>query len=115
MKFYRKIITLFALLLLAGTVKKPWEAAIGADLRHDKLLSEPLNLTTRESIGQTSSAVALGGLRSVVASFWNIRAYTSFEESNWVKLEDQFVVHANSVERLTTYPMCSALKGLAVL
>jgi hypothetical protein len=89
MKFYRKIITLFALLLLAGMVKKPWEAAIGADLRHDKLLSEPLNLTTRESIGQTSSAVALGGLRSVVASFWNIRAYTSFEESNWVKLEDQ--------------------------
>jgi hypothetical protein len=37
------------------------------------------------------------------------------ESKQGVKLEDQFVVHANSVERLTTYPMCSALKGLAVL
>ncbi len=90
MKFYRKISTLLVLLLLAGIIKRPWEAAIGADLRKAKLLSEPLDLTIRENIGQTSSAVALGGLRSVVASFWNIRAYTSFEESNWVKLEDQY-------------------------
>jgi len=33
------------------------------------------------------------------------------ETHQGVKLEDQFLVHANSVERLTTYPMCSALNG----
>ena len=34
------------------------------------------------------------------------------ETHQGVKLEDQFLVHANSVERLTTYPMCSALLGV---
>jgi Xaa-Pro aminopeptidase len=33
------------------------------------------------------------------------------ETHQGVKLEDQFLVHANSVERLTTYPMCPALNG----
>jgi hypothetical protein len=33
------------------------------------------------------------------------------ETHQGVKLEDQFLVHANSVERLTKYPMCSALNG----
>jgi Xaa-Pro dipeptidase len=28
-----------------------------------------------------------------------------------VKLEDQFLVHADSVERLSTYPFCAALDG----
>ena len=28
-----------------------------------------------------------------------------------VKLEDQYLIHADSVERLTTYPFCSALDG----
>jgi Xaa-Pro aminopeptidase len=34
------------------------------------------------------------------------------ETHQGVKLEDQFLVHANSVERLTTYPMCPALNGV---
>jgi hypothetical protein len=37
------------------------------------------------------------------------------ETHQGVKLEDQFLVHANSVERLTTYPMCPALREVATL
>lgn len=41
-----------------------------------------------------------------------IESYVGDPESRQgVKLEDQFLVHADSVERLTTYPFCSALDG----
>ena len=41
-----------------------------------------------------------------------IESYVGDPESHQgVKLEDQYLVHADSVERLTTYPFCSALDG----
>ena len=41
-----------------------------------------------------------------------IESYVGDPESHQgVKLEDQFLVHADSVERLTTYPFCTALDG----
>lgn len=56
----------------------------------DGLLSTPLEINEREKIGQTMSVVALGGLRSMVASFINLRAYGSFQDSDWIKLEEEF-------------------------
>jgi Xaa-Pro aminopeptidase len=41
-----------------------------------------------------------------------VESYVGDPESHQgVKLEDQFLVHTDSVERLTTYPFCTALDG----
>lgn len=90
MNFYRKIGSVILLLLLAGWVKSPWELAAQRDFMQAGLLSQPLDLDTKEKIGQTSAAVALGGMRSVVATFINLAAYGSFEDRDWPKLEERY-------------------------
>ena len=50
----------------------------------------PLEIATRDRIGQTSSAVALGGLRTLVATFLNLRAFTYFTEQRWDDVADTY-------------------------
>lgn len=61
----------------------PYEAALRDELRAGGLTPPPLEIGTRDRIGQTSSAVALGGLRTLVATFLNLRAFTFFQEQRW--------------------------------
>ena len=89
-KSHRKLVAVLLILLLAGFVKSPWERAMTRRFMADQLLMKPLDIEVREKIGQTGAAVALGGLRPVVATFLNLRAYGSFEDRAWVRLEDQF-------------------------
>ncbi len=49
-----------------------------------------MEITTSERIGQTSSAVALGGLRTLVATFFNLRAFTYFTEQRWTDVASTF-------------------------
>ncbi|NJM36475.1 MAG: hypothetical protein HC845_00580 [Akkermansiaceae bacterium] len=65
-----------AALLLFGAARMPYEAALAKELRAARLTPQPLEIGTREKIGQTSSAVALGGLRTLVATFLSLRAYS---------------------------------------
>jgi hypothetical protein len=74
----------------AGFLKDGWERALHGKFQHQGLIAQPLDISQREKIGQTMSVVALGGLRSLVASFMNLRAYGSFQDSDWVKLEGEF-------------------------
>ncbi|MEI6604720.1 MAG: hypothetical protein WCP35_05385 [Verrucomicrobiota bacterium] len=83
MKHWRKPLIVLAAVLLAGAVRLPLEAALTNELRGAGLLAAPLPIDTREKIGQTSAAVALGGLRTLVATFLNLRAYTFFTETRW--------------------------------
>lgn len=90
MKMTRNIVVVSVTLLLAGLLKSPWEEQAQVRFIEQGMLSRSLETGVREKIGQTSAAVALGGLRSVVATFYNLKAYGSFENREWVKLEDQF-------------------------
>lgn len=90
MNFYRKIATVLVLLLAAGWLKSPWEAAAQKNFVAAGLLSPPLDVATKEKIGQTCAAVALGGMQSVVATFINLAAYGSFEDRDWPKLEERY-------------------------
>lgn len=90
MNFFRKIAVVVLSLVLAGFVKSPWEERAHRDFTEQSLLFRPLEIGVRERIGQTFAVVALGGLRSVVASFFNLKAYGSFENRDWVNLEDQY-------------------------
>lgn len=79
-------------LLAFGAARMPFEAGLEKELRAANLLPEKLEIGTREKIGQTSLAVALGGLRTLVATFMNLRAFAFFEEQKWNDVADTYDV-----------------------
>lgn len=90
MKRLPRILLLAAAVLAAGALRLPFEAALTRDLRSQNLLLPPLDVTTQAKLGQTSAAVALGGLRTVVAVFQNIRANTAFQQQDWTRVAATF-------------------------
>jgi hypothetical protein len=75
---------LLALALLAfGAARLPYEDRLSREFRATGLFPARLEIGRGERIGQTSSAVALGGLRTLVATFLNLRAFTAFTEQRW--------------------------------
>ncbi len=90
MKNWHRIGILLIALLAFGAARMPYEAALGKQLRADQLTPPPLEIGTRDRIGQTSSAVALGGLRTLVATFLNLRAFTFFQDQRWDDVAETF-------------------------
>ncbi len=90
MNIWRKSGILALAILAMGAARLPFEAALSHDLREAGLFPPAMEIGTRERIGQTSSAVALGGLRTLVATFLNLRAFTAFTEQRWSDVEDTF-------------------------
>lgn len=68
----------------------PFEAGVARELREANLTPPKLQIGTGERIGQTSSAVALGGLRTLVATFLNLKAFTYFQDTKWDELAETF-------------------------
>jgi hypothetical protein len=76
--------TILAMAVLGfGAARLPFEASLAKELRSAGLTPLAMEIGTREKIGQTSSAVALGGLRTLVATFLNLRAFSFFQEKRW--------------------------------
>ncbi len=90
MNIWRKSAVLAVALLGLGAARLKYEAGLGEELRAAGLFPPPLEIGTRDRIGQTSSAVALGGLRTLVATFLNLRAFTFFTEQRWDDVADTF-------------------------
>lgn len=90
MKSARKLLVVLLALAASGLALRPFEAAFMADLRERRIAPPPIDLETREALGQTTYAIALGGLRPLIATLRNIKAYTYFEYQEWAKLEDTF-------------------------
>jgi hypothetical protein len=76
--------------LAFGAARMPFEAGLAKELRASGLTPPPMEIGTRDRIGQTSSAVALGGLRTLVATFMNLRAFSYFQEQRWDDLAETF-------------------------
>jgi tetratricopeptide (TPR) repeat protein len=76
--------TILAVAVLGfGAARMTFEASLAKELRAAGLTPQAMEIGTREKIGQTSSAVALGGLRTLVATFLNLRAFSFFQEKRW--------------------------------
>jgi hypothetical protein len=90
MKTWQRNGILTAALLVFGAARLPFEAQVGKELRAAGLVPVAMEIGTREKIGQTSSAVALGGLRTLVATFLNLRAFSFFQEQRWDDVADTF-------------------------
>jgi len=89
-KLWQKSCVLGIALLAFGGARLQFEAGLSGELRKAGLFPAKLEIDTREHIGQTSSAVALGGLRTLVATFFNLRAFTFFTEKRWADVADTF-------------------------
>jgi len=90
MKAARKIAILLIVLLVFGAARLSFETRLLEDFRESGLSPRKIDIDTRDRIDQTSSAVVLGGLRTLVATFLNIRAHMFFEEQRWDDLERTF-------------------------
>jgi len=90
MPFPTKPVIVLAALLVAGVPRVWFEEGLSRKLQDAKLIVRPLSVSTREKIDQTSWAVALGGLRTLVATFLNLRAQSLFEELRWDELGDAY-------------------------
>lgn len=77
-------------LVVAGVVRAPIEQALTEDLREKELLRRPLDLEMRKKVGQGFWAVSLGGLRTLVATVLNLRAFSYFENHQWAKVADTY-------------------------
>lgn len=76
--------------LVTGAARMPLEQRLTLDLREARLLPAELEISTRDKIGQTSAAVALGGLRTLVATFLNLRAFAYFTEQRWANVDETY-------------------------
>lgn len=91
----RNIFQIFIVLILLigfGAAKLEFEAGLSQTMVEQKLIQPALKKGTSLQLGQTGAAVALGGLRSLVASIWSLRAFHHFENLNWIKLEESYDV-----------------------
>jgi len=86
----RKLLVVLLVILATGLLRLPVEHALTTDLRSRGLLLHSLDVPTRARLGQTSAAVALGGLRTVVAAFENLRAHSAFQRQDWPQVDESF-------------------------
>lgn len=103
MKAWHKNGILTVALLAFGAARMPYEAGVTGDLRAANLLPPKLKIGTMDKIGQTSAAVALGGLRTLVASFLNLRAFGFFEEQRWNDVADTYNMIVDLAPKTTYY------------
>lgn len=90
MKIWKKSVILSIAVLAFGAARMPFESGLARDMRAQRLLPGKLNVDTVEKIGQTSAAVAFGGLRTLVATFLNLRAYTFFAQRRWADVGETY-------------------------
>lgn len=90
MKILRKSAVLTVALLAFGAARLPFEASLQRELRAAGLFPRKLEIGTWDHVDQTRAAVALGGLRTLVATFLNLRAFTYFTEQRWDRLAKTF-------------------------
>ena len=77
-------------ILAFGAVRMPFENRLRQEMDDSGLMPPKLEVETGERIGQTFSAVSLGGLRTLVATFLNLRAFGFFSEQRWADVEETY-------------------------
>ncbi len=103
MKNWQRNTILTVALLAFGAARLPFEAGLAKDLRAANLSPPPMQIGTMDKVGQTSAAVVLGGLRTLVATFLNLRAFSFFEEKRWDQVSDTYDLIVDLAPRTTYY------------
>ncbi len=90
MKLFCNLSVVLAAVILTGFLRRPFDDRLAEDMQERNLLPPPIALDTREELGQTALAIALGGLRPLVAAMTNIQAHGHWEEQDWHELEQSY-------------------------
>lgn len=81
----KKIALLLLFLLIAGLLRMPLERPLGRELRETGILEQALDSQTSAALGQTSAAIAFGGLRSLVAAVLNFsQVVPAWDQKDWL-------------------------------
>jgi hypothetical protein len=80
------------LVLLSAVIRLPMERAITSDFRQQELLPERLDTNLRDQMTQESFAAAAGGLRSLLASYYELDAFSYFlqDPPRWDMIDKQY-------------------------
>lgn len=103
MRVVFQLLVIIAVLAGFGAAKLRFEDRLNRDMVEERLVQPPLKEGTSLQLGQTGAAVALGGLRSLVAAMWNLRAFVHFENLDWIKLEESYRVITTLQPQTTHY------------
>lgn len=90
-------------IIAMGALRLPFERRLTLELDQEGLLPPKLEVRTGEKIGQTFSAVSLGGLRTLVATFLNLRAFSYFTEQKWADVAETFDIIVDLAPRTRYY------------
>ena len=87
---------LCALLLLVGSAaaRLPVESHITAEYRQSQLLPPKLDTSLRDELGQEGFVAAFGGLRSLIATYWEIKAFEQFyaQPPRWDQVDKNYTL-----------------------
>ncbi len=90
-------------LLVFGIGRMSWEGSMEEEWKRLQLRAGGLDLGVREQLGQMSYLAALGGFRSLVASFLSVKAFNEWENVDWVKLESTYGLMTRLQPRVAGY------------
>ena len=97
----------FAVALLVGSAvaRLPVEEALTADFRAEQLLPPKLDTSLRDQMSQESFAAAAGGLRSLIASYYEVEAFIAFHQSppRWDQVDKYYTLCCQLQPRTTHY------------
>ncbi len=90
MPSFKKVVLLFLALVVMGLVKLPFEQAYHKQLRSRGIIPPALSVEKWNRMGQTGLAGVLGGLRSVFAVAFSLKAHTHFANQEWYELKKDY-------------------------
>ncbi len=86
----RKRAVLIAMVLGFGAVRLPLERSMDLERRAAGLRQDDAGLSLRQQASESALIGVLGGLRSLVASFWDLWARDAWLKTNWGEVEKDY-------------------------
>ncbi len=99
----RRYVVVGLAVLVMGGLRLPFERRLAGELEGVGLLPKRMEVQTGEKIGQTFYAVSLGGLRTLVATIFNLRAFAFFEEQKWARVGETYELIVDLAPRTMYY------------
>ncbi len=104
-KHHRQQLSALVLVLASAVVRLPVEQAITADFHRAELLPVALDTNLRSRMTQESFVAAAGGLRSLVASYYEVDAFSHFYENppRWDLIDKNYALCCQLQPRVWHY------------
>lgn len=83
---------ILAVLLIAGMIRVPFEGYLQREMRDAELLNPPLGASAISQMRSSAVFGVLGGLRSLVATYYVLEGYGHFENDEWDENRKSFLI-----------------------